>query len=174
VGQLFQPGGAGYFVPTVHSLPPAPASGYYAPQQMRASSRWSQPMPRPPMIPGSGSGLYHACCLILQSEQLSHFTVIITGLIATSYRQSENTAAFYKIMTQPGYFCPQMAKIASVSILPTGFPHILSRLISHKTVDSCEALTGKISAVYDIRCHQYLLNKTQDSFLDKSYIRSVI
>lgn len=58
MGQLFQPGGAGYFVPTVHSLPPAAASGYYGPpQQMRASSRWSQQMPRPPMIPGGGSGL---------------------------------------------------------------------------------------------------------------------
>jgi len=56
MGQLFQPGGAGYFVPTVHSLPPA-AGGYYGPpQQMRASSRWSQQMPRPPMMPGSGSG----------------------------------------------------------------------------------------------------------------------
>ena len=58
MGQLFQPGGGGYFVPTVHSLPPAPAGGYYAPpQQIRASSRWSQQMPRPPMIPGGSSGL---------------------------------------------------------------------------------------------------------------------
>ena len=64
MGQLFQPGGAGYFVPTVHSLPPGPAGGYYAPpHQMRASSRWSQQMPRPPVMPGSGSGLYRAPCL---------------------------------------------------------------------------------------------------------------
>jgi hypothetical protein len=51
VGQLFQPGGGGYFVPTI---PPTPtAAGYYGQPQMRPSGRWSQQMPRAPMIPAN-------------------------------------------------------------------------------------------------------------------------
>lgn len=49
VGQIFQPGGAGYFVPTMPQ-----AQRYFAPQQMaqvRSSPRW--PQPRPTAQPGS-------------------------------------------------------------------------------------------------------------------------
>lgn len=61
VGQLFQPGGAGYFVPTVPSLPPAPAAGYYAPPpQMRPSGRWSQQMPRPSIMPSNSPAGFQA------------------------------------------------------------------------------------------------------------------
>lgn len=57
VGQLFQPGGAGFFVPTVQSLATPPSAGYYPPpQQMRATSRWSQQMPRPPLMPATPPG----------------------------------------------------------------------------------------------------------------------
>lgn len=37
-------------MPTVQSLPPAAAAGYYAPAQMRPSGRWSQQMPRPALM----------------------------------------------------------------------------------------------------------------------------
>ena len=41
VGQIFQPGGAGYFVPAMPQ-----AQSYYQPPmaQMRPSGRWSQPI----------------------------------------------------------------------------------------------------------------------------------
>lgn len=48
VGQIFQPGGAGYFVPTV-----AQAQRYFTPTQMRATPRWGQPQQvRPTQQPG--------------------------------------------------------------------------------------------------------------------------